>query len=833
MKMNTVVGRVVARALSLHSNHLPFWLEASSYELNVTGSSETARTILQRGIRLNRTGFGSGVDLERGRENQRERGGKRRKGLDGGLIEVRVNEEGRKDEGLELKIPHPSHLNVLQLILAHIRMELIFLERLRRRRMVLGIKDVENQDQENQDQENGIVEDRDEEEIENEREALESIEVPVEIKETQKEKIKEGPSYASNSIGLIGLLKGSIPLAILRNALGLSENQNGDSLPEDTHYVLSISFLNLVRRFPFLNGDGSLAGIGGGGGGEEGDKLRKFLLDQGHEFMEQRFGETGEKVLKVLKVGRESYDRCFSSSDNLLELIEGDSEKKSNPQIEEESSKNHLLKLASRLHSKGEVELNLLIEEVKEGLKDGYESLMEFELNKLTTTLEERGSVVGDEFPRLINRILSHESLEKEESGLEVKLRALEHFIESGNEVDEEKVEEQTNSFKEINLQKFLKALRKSLIKKHSKMNANGEKNLLVERIRLEVSLEELISKNSSDSKKWESLETEIKEILKLSKKLEKEGGKLDHEEEVKIWLLYINYLEFLPSSSGEKNQITEKLSKVWDDLINRTTISLKASSSLELFENWSEFLTKDQNFKNGLKNLEKAISKTLSFLTSSSTSFKSSGSRTQKPPNPSDLQKIHDLIIKKLVLFGYEKAGKSKENSIDWDEEKLKKVFELILSKGRSSGEIWMWILSNERKRLGLKSWNWLNQIQSTSSPDTDPENQDESESESSTQEPIKSSTFRTFSSLPQTQQNHLINLNDHFLFLTSSQFGEISKDFRILAHLNQLQVLFSDLDQKSKALRWLENARKENLGNDEGLELLERGWKGVCSST
>lgn len=126
-KMRVVAGRVYARALSLHPSHVPLWLSAADYELNGNADTTSARALLQRGLRMNPL-----VDPDALLAHEaRERPPKARK----------TNQATRalRDPGALRWAPTDYEKDVLRLWVEYFRMELVFIERLRRRWRVLGL----------------------------------------------------------------------------------------------------------------------------------------------------------------------------------------------------------------------------------------------------------------------------------------------------------------------------------------------------------------------------------------------------------------------------------------------------------------------------------------------------------------------------------------------------------------------------------------------------------------------------------------------------------------------------------------------------------------------
>ena len=149
--MRIVLGRVLARALALHPLAVQMWLIGAEYELNENQSSNSARVLLQRGWRLIKPAATNASSTRNGKKKARSE-----------EVDQRPNKKSRIDEtgasGTSFSSPQPSRLaaeriarqfsfqlssqqerDYVQLAVAYLRMELVFMERLRRRWTLLGI----------------------------------------------------------------------------------------------------------------------------------------------------------------------------------------------------------------------------------------------------------------------------------------------------------------------------------------------------------------------------------------------------------------------------------------------------------------------------------------------------------------------------------------------------------------------------------------------------------------------------------------------------------------------------------------------------------------------
>jgi hypothetical protein len=209
--MRVVAGRVAARALALFPNEHRLWIGCADDELRKSGIA-SARALLQRAIRLNTV--------------PHERSAKRRRGEEGIAAPL--------VEPPTLRLS-PKEMNLVALWVAYVRMELVFLERLRRRKAVLGLdgKDAAAK----KELETAVTE---EEVDEEEAAVLADVEAPTEPAPAAEAEVEASEATAQ-------IVNGAIPLSLLSSSLASTS-----SLPPRTHYLFLLAFVALIRQFPFL-----------------------------------------------------------------------------------------------------------------------------------------------------------------------------------------------------------------------------------------------------------------------------------------------------------------------------------------------------------------------------------------------------------------------------------------------------------------------------------------------------------------------------------------------------------------------------------------------------
>ena len=122
-KMRVVAGRVFARALALHPMHPSLWISAADYELNTQADTTAARALLQRGIRTNKLTDSAALSAHETSKLRKTQNGARASRKPGALRWTLTEYES----------------DVLRLWVEYFRMELVFIERLRRRWRILGL----------------------------------------------------------------------------------------------------------------------------------------------------------------------------------------------------------------------------------------------------------------------------------------------------------------------------------------------------------------------------------------------------------------------------------------------------------------------------------------------------------------------------------------------------------------------------------------------------------------------------------------------------------------------------------------------------------------------
>lgn len=232
-KMRVVAGRVYARALALHPMQPALWLSAADYELNTHADPSAARALLQRGIRTNKLTDTAALSAESVKAQKTGRGARALR--DPGALRWHVS---------------PYEQDVLRMWVEYMRMELVFIERLRRRWRVLGMEsDVEPREQgaEAAAQSVALDDESDEDEETAAAEAEVDADVPQEETDTQPAP-KAGIRPAAGMVippGHQQIMSGAIPLVLLRSA--------SDSIPRALLLYVYVALLQLLSSFPFYD----------------------------------------------------------------------------------------------------------------------------------------------------------------------------------------------------------------------------------------------------------------------------------------------------------------------------------------------------------------------------------------------------------------------------------------------------------------------------------------------------------------------------------------------------------------------------------------------------
>ena len=191
-KMRVVAGRVYARALAMHPMQPSLWLSAADYELNTHADTSAARALLQRAIRTNKL---SEAEDGRSKAQRTSRGASHL-----GAYRWRLTSYER---------------DVLRLWVEYFRMELVFMERLRRRWRVIAGDDAD------------------------EEAAAADQAVASDVPEADTpESEPHAPTEAQDHIR-----QGAIPLVVLDSIR--------TTVPGSLHLFVYVALLQLLSSFPF------------------------------------------------------------------------------------------------------------------------------------------------------------------------------------------------------------------------------------------------------------------------------------------------------------------------------------------------------------------------------------------------------------------------------------------------------------------------------------------------------------------------------------------------------------------------------------------------------
>ncbi|WFC97792.1 U3 snoRNP protein [Malassezia yamatoensis] len=363
LKMRVVVGRVFARALSLHPTHVSLWISAADYELNGNADTTAARTILQRGIRTNPL-VSSALPGHREERGMHEYPSAKLRKTSSGAAQV------HQDFRAIHWILTEYEQGVLRLWVEYFRMELVFIERLRRRWRVLGLDsgaekvsmptsmDAFGSVRETahtvapEDHELGSEHESDS--SDDEASALEASaqnsvpEASLNEPESFSAPVQAPEAGAKVPSGHQQIMSGSIPLVLLANAQ--------KTLPAAVQLYLYIALLLLFSEFPFydsviLRENGEVVSVRCSDGPlGTGDQLRNRLihgvLTNTQSTAKQNWGEAGEQVVQVLSSLHAILHPWSSSIHSELEWSTLPASV-----AKDELEDNHLLHGASRLHS--------------------------------------------------------------------------------------------------------------------------------------------------------------------------------------------------------------------------------------------------------------------------------------------------------------------------------------------------------------------------------------------------------------------------------------------------------------------------------------------------
>lgn len=236
MKMRSATSRISARALALFPNNTNLWLFVADHELNHNLNPGTARALLLRAIRLNVIAHQDLIEAQK-REAASRPKKKRKVGNKFESFKVVVRPAGRQEDDEPFLVASSLEQDLIRLWIEYVRMELVFLERLRRRKAVLNITDEELPNEENEDaaQDGEMVPENGDGEG-----------VPTSIEEIAKETREE---VADGESAQESILLGAIPATAIVSATSLDSTS---SLPPRTHFGFLMAVAHLIRTFPFL-----------------------------------------------------------------------------------------------------------------------------------------------------------------------------------------------------------------------------------------------------------------------------------------------------------------------------------------------------------------------------------------------------------------------------------------------------------------------------------------------------------------------------------------------------------------------------------------------------
>lgn len=304
-KMRVVTGRLYARALSLHPNSVPLWLAAAAHELNDNASTTAARSLLQRALRLNRLPW----KKQPTNESTSSTANKRSSNADVSDSNKRLRHDhaAASTDLSTASVSGPALLtlssreaDLLRLWVEYIRMELVFIERLRRRWLVLGLEwhaqgteaetnlsssndsaeaqqaavDIDSETRPN----NGVTtgdDDDDQERILLSQVPDKDDDAKPEVAEAIKSKPNTFTPRKMTTIPptQISILRGNIPLFLIGSAL--------ESMAPHLHFVFLIALIELLQTFPFAEPVSLDAP-------KTGQALRRRLLDGVYQHLSHR-----------------------------------------------------------------------------------------------------------------------------------------------------------------------------------------------------------------------------------------------------------------------------------------------------------------------------------------------------------------------------------------------------------------------------------------------------------------------------------------------------------------------------------------------------------------
>ncbi|KDN52551.1 hypothetical protein K437DRAFT_272413 [Tilletiaria anomala UBC 951] len=309
--MRVVLGRVLGRGLALHPQNTRLWILAADHELNANGAPTAARALLQRALRINRpvqhdAARAGGDRKKRERHLLSSQDGDRpskKSKLNGAVVSS--SRQGRKDDSASLFVPPGSkERDYLDLALEYVRMELVFMERLRRRWAILGIsaegasdelaskaaaadameRNGEEEDADMQEQAfeaaqalNDAGKDDDEGDAEGSGQELSATAKATAASKPQPDSSvsaaqKVVDASKASAAAQLPVLQGAIIRLAVRSAV--------DNLPQRYRFIYLVAVRMLLASFPFADGHAKQG---------SGQKLRNELVEDVHAHLRTHF----------------------------------------------------------------------------------------------------------------------------------------------------------------------------------------------------------------------------------------------------------------------------------------------------------------------------------------------------------------------------------------------------------------------------------------------------------------------------------------------------------------------------------------------------------------
>ncbi|SNX85125.1 related to UTP6 - U3 snoRNP protein [Melanopsichium pennsylvanicum] len=274
-KMRVVTARVFARALSLHPNNVQLWLAAAAHELNDNSSTTAARSLLQRALRLNRLPWKKPsteyLSSNKRASNSYATHSNKRIRHDSTSTQIDNDTSSTSATSGPAILKFSSReTDLLRLWVEYIRMELVFIERLRRRWLVLGLEwDAQGSDEdaniathnESAEAQQAAVDIDSATRVANGTNANDGVDDQERMLLSQvpdndvdaKFEVAEVGSATPNTFTprqmttipptQIAILRGNIPLFLIGSAL--------ESLAPRLHFVFLVALIELIQTFPF------------------------------------------------------------------------------------------------------------------------------------------------------------------------------------------------------------------------------------------------------------------------------------------------------------------------------------------------------------------------------------------------------------------------------------------------------------------------------------------------------------------------------------------------------------------------------------------------------